>query len=499
MLTVPSPLALSSSATIESCVAHELTILSQKLRPIMERARLALSFSKLSSAHVVVADATQNPTSAYKIRGALAALSIARGQGAHSVWTASAGNHGAGVAYAAKLLGMSATIYVPESAPQVKVGKIEHFGATVIRAGSTFEECLSYATADQRERPDKTRFVHPFDDLAVAAGQGTIGLELLEHAALLCTQENFSTIRIFLPIGGGGLAAGVASAVKTLWPACLPRPEIVGVIDEGSPAAMLGMSFGRPVQAVPYTIADGTKVARVGATFLDVAHLVDTVMLVPHDALVETMRTFHDATGRMLEPSGALALTAERLSRYHNLFGDAGEALSLPIISGTNVDPDTFTNTVSTPPRINTDSHMRCGYDVRIPERSGQLLHFLHMAKPFNIASLTYTQKTGAPFGTLRAEFELPRNQRVHLRAALDATFPGSSELSDGEQMLFSRTSPIASVYRDDVITLRDTPGSFRTYIEEMSAEGSLASVGFLYYRKPSTPGSLGQVVIGRS
>lgn len=497
MLSVPSPLSLATTTNAAS-VAHQLTELSLMLRPIMERAGLALSFSALSSPHEVVVDATQNPTSAYKIRGALAALSIARRQGAHSVWTASAGNHGAGVAYAAKLLGMTATIYVPENAPQVKVAKIEHFGATVIRTGSSFDECLAYAKADQKGRPDTPRFVHPFDDLAVAAGQGTIGLELLEHAALRCAQQNFSSVRIFLPIGGGGLAAGVASAVKTLWPACLPPPQVVGVIDEGSPASMLGMSFGRPIHAVPDTIADGTKVARVGETFLDVAHLVDTVMLVPHDALVDTMHRFYQVTGRMIEPSGALALTAERLSRYHDLFRDGGKALSLPIVSGTNVDPDTFTDTVSRPTRVNSESHVRSAYDVRIPEEAGQLLHFLRTVAPFNITSLTYKQTVGRDLGSLRVEFELEHHQHTQLRAALDADFPGSCELSNGEHMLFSNVSPIASEYRDDVITLDDTPGSFRAHIEQIRAAGNLGSVGFLYYRKPSRPGSLSQVVLGR-
>jgi threonine dehydratase len=464
----------------------------------MEQNGITLAVSPLLKGRLLVADATANRTNAYKIRGALAALLAAQRQGAKSVWTASAGNHGAGVASSADRLGIPATVYVPDGAPAVKVEKIRGLGARVVHTGDSFDECLQSARAQERASLSGAHFIHPFDDFMVVAGQGTIGVELIEHAAVECARNNYSRVRFFLPIGGGGLAAGVASVIKTAWPKGLPTPEIIGVIDESSPAAMIGMSFGRQVAANPDTIADGTRVAVVGKTFLEVANLVDTVMLVPHDALVETMRRFHGKTGRMLEPAGALALTAERLSYQYSLFHDNDEALSIPLITGTNIDPTVFQDHISQPARLNQQSHARVGFDVSIPEMPGELLHFLKSVRPFNIASLTYKQASTQGRGTLRAEFEISRTEYLDLVAALHREFPGSAQLRDGQQMVFEVGAPIAADFRDELVTLKDRSGSFLRYVQTLSDQGELGTVGFLYYRKPSRPGADGQVVIGR-
>lgn len=464
----------------------------------MTRNGLNLTFSPLLPGGISIADATRNETNAYKIRGALAGLIAAQGQGVRSVWTASAGNHGAGVAYAAQLLEMNATIYVPHCAPKVKVDRIARFDRQVMQAGDTFDACLAEALVQQRIAQTGAQFIHPFDEFAVVAGQGTIGVELLEHAAVLCAQNDFSRVRIFLPIGGGGLAAGVASVIKTAWPTWLPNPEIVGVIDESSPAALIGMSFGRQVKTIPDTIADGTKVAAVGKTFLEVAHLIDKVMLVPHDALVETMREYHRGTGRMLEAAGALALTGERLSRQYTLFSDSVDALSIPLISGANVDTDTFTNTITAPDRVNRQSHTRIGFDVLIQEKPGEFLHFLHSVRPFTIASLTYRQAPGHLYGTLRVEFEIAHSQYSDVVMALEKEFPGSTELPAGQQTIFHVGTPIAANYRENLITLPDSQDTLLSCIEKLNTLGQLGTVGFLYYRKPSKPGADGQVVIGK-
>lgn len=493
-----TPTTPQTSVTSAPPLARELCQASIGLRSLMEKKGFNLTFSPLLPGGISIADATHNRTNAYKVRGALAGLVAARAQGARSVWTASAGNHGAGVAYAAQLLGMNATIYVPECAPKIKVKNIQNFGSRVTCTGDTFDACLERALAEERASLSGAHFVHPFDEFAVVAGQGTIGVELLEHAAVLCAQNNFSRVRIFLPIGGGGLAAGVASVIKTAWPKWLPAPEIIGVIDESSPAAMIGMSFGRQVRTIPDTIADGTKVAVVGKTFLEVAHLIDKVMLIPHDALVETMREYHMETGRMLEAAGALALTGKRLSRKYGLFLDSADALSIPLISGANVDPDTFTNTITAPARVNSESHLRVGFDVSIQEKPGEFLHFLRSVRPFTIASLTYRQASGRPLGTLRVEFEIAHSQYSDLLTALNQDFPGSTELPAGQQMLFHVGEPIAANYREDLMPITDSTESFLRCVENLSALGQLGTVGFLYYRKPSKPGAEGQVVIGK-
>lgn len=186
-------------------LAESLADLSEELLPIMEKYGLAMSFGPLNPRGVCIADATCNPTNAYKARGTLASAFAVQNQGAQTVWTASAGNHGAGLAYAAERLGLNALIYVPTTAPQTKVDKITAFGAAEVRTGSDFDSCLALAHASQRSTESASVFVHLFDEHTVVAGQGTIGFEIIRHVATLASTRDFDTVRVFVPIGGGGL------------------------------------------------------------------------------------------------------------------------------------------------------------------------------------------------------------------------------------------------------------------------------------------------------
>ncbi len=489
------------SATVldqSSLLAKDIAALSEALLPLMSKHGLSMSFGAVNQGGLCLADATRNPTSAYKARGALASAFVAQEQGASSVWTASAGNHGAGLAHAAHVLGMKALIYVPESAPEVKVANIQRFGANVIRVGQSFDECLAAARAERGSAQDGARFVHPFDERLVVAGQGTIGFELIEHLKDLSAHRRFDRVRVFVPIGGGGLVSGIASVLKTRWPAELPRPEIIGVVDESSPAAVVGALFGRPVQAVPDTIADGTRVARVGETFVSLAPLIDRVMLIPHDTIVATMRDYHHLHSRMLEPSGVLALAGERFARRHFLLPNMSSGLSYTILSGANVDPGMFENAVRSPMRMNLHSHERCAFDVVVRERDGELLRFLRAVGQHNIAGLTYKQEPECGSGTLHVDFEVARSETLRLERVLSQHFPGSYRLAEGSQALFSVGDPVAQAYREELITLDDRPGSFLRYTEALHQQGALGSVGFLFYRKPAQTGSKAQVVIGR-
>ena len=479
--------------------AHRIATRSQELLPLMQEYGLALTFSEPSESGLCIADATRNPTSAFKIRGALAKVIEVHRSGQDTVITASAGNHGAGVARAAELLGMQAIIYVPENAPQVKVRKIESFGGTVIKVGCSFDESLAHSKHDVRLRDGRASFVHPFDDLTVVAGQGTIGLEILEYVERVARQRPFERVRLFVPVGGGGLLAGIASSVKTLWKAGLPRPEIVGVIDESSPAALLGTFFGRPVCAMPDTIADGTKVAMIGGSFLSVSQLVDYMILVRHDEIVSAMRHHELETLTQIEGAGALALAGESVARDLKLFNGSGKTLSIALISGRNVDPETFHKEVTGDARLDTNLHVRQAFDVKIPEREGELLHFLQTVQRFNIASLSYKQRPGESTGRLMVEFELSRSAIADLTGAISRSFPGSKQTGEAGVRLHRVGAPVANEYHDQLIILDDRPGSFLRCVEKFSAAGSFGSVGFLFYRKPADIGHPAQVVLGRS
>ncbi len=488
-------------------LAKELANLSQQLLPLIRDNGLSVAFSEIFDGGLCIADASRNPTSAYKVRGALASANEAKISGHDLLVTASAGNHGAGLAYAAQLLGMRARIYVPETAPLVKISKIEGFGATVIKVGKTFDECLAQARMDGDVSAGKGVFIHPFDDTTVAAGQGTIGLEILAHAKTVVPGSDFDVVRVFLPIGGGGLVAGVASALRKSWPESFPKLEIVGVIDESAPASLVATLFGRPVKVVPDTIADGTKVAMVGKTFLAVSRLVDHIMLVPHDQIVAAMRIHESRTVLLsassefskLEGAGALALAGEEVAANYQLFGGQSRPLSIAVVSGRNVDSSRYHEVVTEKVRLDPRSHMRQGFDVVVQERPGELLHFLRTVKDYNIASLTYKQERRTRTGHVRVEFEVANGSVEDLERKLAHEFPGSRRLSPGEHMVYKVGDPVAQRYREELIALTDKPGSFLDCVQGISLKGALGSVGFLFYRKPAQAGAAAQVVIGHS
>jgi len=479
-------------------LSEEIANISSSLRPLMKRYDIRAQFSEPRDG-LVVLDATRNKTSAYKVRGALASSFSAKQQGSDSVWTASAGNHGAGLAMAASLLGLNATVYVPCSAPEVKVRTIEGFGATVVRTGATFDECLSTAHQLQALNRAGSSFIHPFDDHIVAAGQGTLGLELFEHFSRGRERNFIDAVRLFVPIGGGGLIAGMAATLRERWNDSLPPLQIIGVVDESSPASLVGTLFGRPVSAFPDTIADGTKVARVGQTFLSVSKLVDFLMPVPHDAIVTTMRQHFERTNERLEPSGALALAGEALVRRHSLLPRSHSSLHYAVVSGRNVDETAFEDVVQQPSRLCEKSHCRVGYQVRVAERDGELLRFLNTVSDFNIASLTYKQRSQDPHGDLQVEFEVRNNQVMDLHERLVSVYPHSLWLHAARRLLLPIGEPVAREYRDELITLDDRAGAFRDYVRQLTRSEAFGSVGFLFYRQPSQAGSKAQVVIGRA
>lgn len=476
----------------------QIAALSKNLLPLMREHKIGVDFLLGSHDSLLIADVTGNPTKAYKLRGALASADAAVKDGRELLVTASAGNHGAGIAFAAGLKGIAARVYVPTIAPAAKVQKIEDFGAEVVKIGANFDETLAHARADSDVRSGRGTFVHPFDDLTVAAGQGVIGFDLLDKVKECLSNRPADVVRVFLPIGGGGLMAGVASVMKTLWPADYPKLEVVGVVDESAPASLIATLFGRPVRVVPNTIADGTRVAMVGETFLSVSHLVDWLMLVPHDAIVSAMRSYESLTHSRLEPSGALALAGEEVARANRIFGTKATVLNFSLVTGRNFDVATYDATLAEPPRLNAGSHVRQGFDVVIEERRGELLHFLRTVKGFNFASLTYKQQPTTKTGHLRVEFEIATGEVDTVHQVLESNFPGSRRLMPGEQMAYQVGQPVAQEFKEELITLTDAPTSFLHHVEKLTSEGTFGSVGFLFYRKPAHAGALAQVVIGR-
>ncbi|MER7759087.1 threonine ammonia-lyase [Streptomyces sp. NPDC097619] len=262
-------------------------------------------------------------TGSFKLRGAYVRIAcLTPVQRAAGVVAASAGNHAQGVALASSLLGVRSTVFMPVGAPLPKVAATREYGAEVILSGQVVDETLAAA----QEHADRTGavFIHPFDHPDVIAGQGTVGLEVLEQCPEVST--------ILVGIGGGGLAAGIAVAVK----AVRPDVRIVGVQAAGAAAYPPSLAAGHPVPVeAPSTMADGIKVGRPGdLPFSIIADLLDDVVTVSEDALSSALLLCLERAKLVVEPAGCSPVAAllSEPERY-------GRGPVVAVLSGGNVDP----------------------------------------------------------------------------------------------------------------------------------------------------------------
>ncbi|GAA3605469.1 threonine ammonia-lyase [Nonomuraea rosea] len=258
----------------------------------------------------------------FKVRGAYVRIArLSDEERASGVVAASAGNHAQGVALSARLLGTKATVFMPEGAALPKVEATLGYGADVIFAGRTVDEALARA----KEHAEQTGavIIHPFDHADVVAGQGTIGLEILEQLP--------DTATIVVPIGGGGLAAGLALAVKSL----RPGVRIVGVQADRAAAYPASLAAGHPVLVEPFsTMADGIAVGRPGELPFELIHyLVDKVVTVTEEEISKALVLCLERAKQVVEPAGAVGVAA--LLAHPQAF----EPPVVAVLSGGNIDP----------------------------------------------------------------------------------------------------------------------------------------------------------------
>ena len=302
---------------------------NKKIRNFVTRTPTYYSvvFSRRTDAEVYLKLECFQPVGAFKIRGAFNKIcSLSKSELKKGLVTASSGNHGLSVAYAAKIYGTKAVVVVPENAVKEKVEAIESYGAEVVKYGKDYEEAYSKALDIQEKT--KMTFVHPFDDASVIAGQGTISLELFEEIPDLDT--------IIVPVGGGGLISGIAVAAKTL----KPNIKIFGVQAEGSPAVYKSWKAGKIVEINSVkTIADGLVARKpLDLTFGIIKRYVDNILLVSDREIGEAVLALLREAHILAEPSGATSLAA-LLFRYNP---KPKEKVAV-IISGANISIDYLT------------------------------------------------------------------------------------------------------------------------------------------------------------
>ena len=298
------------------------------------------TLSRLAGRQVLLKAENLQRTGAFKIRGAYNTIAqLPAAERERGVVTASAGNHGQAVAWAAREAGIGATIVMPEDAPAVKRARVEADGAEIVTVGPASGDREAMASRLVEERG--LVLVPPYDDDRVIAGQATVGLEIVEAVPDLAA--------VLVPIGGGGLASGVASAVKLL----RPDVRVIGVEPELSADAAESLSTGAVVRweaaRSGRTIADGTRSQAIGKRpFAHLARRLDAVVTVSEAEIAAAVRLVAEQSRLVAEPSGALAPAA---ARWHA--GDAGlEGLVgtvVAVVSGGNVDPSRYLELLASP------------------------------------------------------------------------------------------------------------------------------------------------------
>ena len=311
---------------------------AETLRGVAVRTPL-VPFGSPADRRLLKAESLQ-PIGAFKIRGAyIAVASLDPTERARGVITYSSGNHAQGVARAARLLGVPAVVVMPSDAPELKARRVAADGAEIIVVGPSSDERRIVAERVAAERG--LAVIPPFDDDRIIAGQGTCGLEIVEDLP--------DVAAILVPVGGGGLASGVAVAVRAL----RPEARVIGVEPELAADARDSLAAGHvvgwPPELVGRTIADGTRTQALGGrTFAHLAALLDRIVTVSEAEIAAAVRLIAEESRLVAEPSGALSVAALRFRAAEAGLQDIDGPV-VAVVSGGNVDPAQYRSLLEAP------------------------------------------------------------------------------------------------------------------------------------------------------
>lgn len=313
------------------------------------------------------------PTFSFKLRGAYNFMrKLGPKDRARGVVAASAGNHAQGVALAARKLGITASIFMPRTTPEIKVQAVIALGAEIHLAGDNYDAACGFA--QQAAAQSGALFIHPFDDLDVIAGQGTLGIEIAQ-------QMSHAPGAVFVPVGGGGLAAGVAATIKSIF----PETKIIGVEPEDAASMRAALAAGRPVDIGNTGIfADGVAVREVGKlSFRLCKDLLDDIVVVGVDQVCAAVRSIFEEVRAVPEPAGALAVAGA--IKYREKHQPRGDWVAL--VSGANVNFERLGHVVE---RCSLGDGSEVLLSVAIPERAGSFLQFCETLGESSVTEFNY-------------------------------------------------------------------------------------------------------------
>ncbi|MFV1972911.1 MAG: threonine ammonia-lyase, biosynthetic [Thiohalobacterales bacterium] len=423
------------------------------------------------------------PVHSFKLRGAynkIASLSVEDCR--KGVIAASAGNHAQGVALAARTRGIKALIVMPVTTPSIKVESVRRLGARVKLTGDTYDD--AYAAAVEIAESKGMAFIHPYDDPLVIAGQGTIALEILrEHPG--------DVHAIFVPVGGGGLIAGIAACVKALQPAI----KVIGVEPDEAPCMYEALKRGRRIKLKQVGIfADGVAVRQAGKEPFRIARkYVDEVILVNTDEICAAIKDIFDECRSVVEPAGALAVAG--MKRYVEHTGISGAEL-VAINSGANINFDRLRHVSE---RAEIGEHREALLAVTIPEAPGSFRRFCRALGKRGITEFNYryadTQQAHVFAGVQLEGGNEEREQLV--RQLRDAGYP-VEDLTDSEiaklhirYMVGGRVAGLTDevLYR---FQFPERPGALLIFLTSM---GKRWNISLFHYRNHGA--DYGRVLVG--
>jgi threonine dehydratase len=425
----------------------------------------------------------QQPVHSFKLRGAYTKLSgLTEAECIHGVIAASAGNHAQGLALAASKLGIKATIVMPKTTPDIKVDNVRRFGGEVRLVGNSFNEAqvasINYAKAENKT------IIHPFDDTDVIVGQGTVAKELLQQLP--------NADIVFIPVGGGGLLAGMAVYLKQL----SPKTKIVGVEAEDSACLKAALTAGEPIDLDQVGLfADGVAVKRIGdVTFGLIERYCDEVITVTTDEICTSIKDIFEQTRVIAEPAGALSLAG--LQKYSNQHKLKNQSL-VAILSGANMN---FHSLRYVSERCELGEKKEAILAVTIPETKGSFKRFCQTLNNRVITEFNYRyagETSANVFVGVRLGGGIDERQQM-LKELARAEYQ-VIDFTDNElaklhvrYMVGGKSTSITQNERLFSFEFPEYPGALEKFLDAM---GELFNITLFHYRNHGA--AFGQVLAG--